>query len=409
MAPAIAIVGGGPSGLALAGLLETKGIEDYIVYERSAIDTPPRGSSLDLHPGSGQRVIKEIGAYDLLKKYGRWGGCTLHILCKQNLERVFDFGEGRDAPEVDRTNIRKILLSAIPPQKIRWKTGVTSTKRNAEGEIALQLTDGTEVSGFKLVVGADGAISKVRHLVRLVNGCPISTARHLIDYDQIHSAVPVYSGYISVPTNLSPSNPHYHVMEKAAGEANLVVLGGGKVIWTAPQGNNAYRMELIIPAAEDFPNNTGLDLTDHEASKEFFLRDEHFGTFAPEIREVIKYSEGDWRPWRLYHMPVDCFNWPSLPDVTLIGDAAHVTTPWVGDGVNCAMRDALILSSKLNELGITEEAVAAYEKEMFVWAEDLVSRSIKSGAMFLEKDNPKSLVEFMKTSFGTLVGTTDHV
>jgi len=165
MAPSIAIIGGGPAGLALAGLLETKGIKDYVVYERSAVDTPPRGSSLDLHPGSSQRVIKEIGAFDLLKKYGRWGGSTLHILVKKNLERAFEFGEGRDAPEVDRYNIKRILLSAIPPEKIHWKMDVVGSKRDADGKIVIQLGDGAEVSGFKLVVGADGSLSKIRHLV----------------------------------------------------------------------------------------------------------------------------------------------------------------------------------------------------------------------------------------------------
>lgn len=198
-------------------------------------------------------------------------------------------------------------------------------------------------------------------------------------------------------------------MQKAAGEANLVTLGDGKVIWTAPQGDGTYRMELVIPAPEDFPKSTGVDFKDNEAAKEFFLRDEYFGKFAPEIREVIKYSEGDWRPWRLYHMPVDCFDWEPSSDVTLIGDAAHVTTPWVGDGVNCAMRDALILANKLDEFGITKEGIAAYEKEMFIWAEDLVGRSIQSAELFLAKDNPTSLVEFFKTSFGTLIGTTDHL
>jgi 2-polyprenyl-6-methoxyphenol hydroxylase-like FAD-dependent oxidoreductase len=49
----IAIVGGGPSGLALAGMLERAGFS-YVVYERSAHDVPPRGGCLDLHPGSGQ-------------------------------------------------------------------------------------------------------------------------------------------------------------------------------------------------------------------------------------------------------------------------------------------------------------------------------------------------------------------
>lgn len=164
-APSIAIVGGGPSGLALAALLEAYGVKDYIVYERSDRETRPRGACLDLHPGSGQKVFKEIGAHEELKKYGRWGEETIHYICNTKLERLFEFGEGRDAPEVDRYDIRRILLGVIPDKKVRWRSGVESAERDEKGQIVLKLTDGETVSGFKLVIGADGAYSKIRHLV----------------------------------------------------------------------------------------------------------------------------------------------------------------------------------------------------------------------------------------------------
>lgn len=168
-------------------------------------------------------------------------------------------------------------------------------------------------------------------------------------------------------------------------------------------------MDLVIEVPDTFPDGFELDLNDFEANKNFLLKKEHFGHYAPEVRDAIKASEGPWRPWRLYHMPADCFNWPSQPDVTLIGDAAHATTPWVGDGVNCSMRDALILARTLSEMGITGEAVVQYEKEMFVWAEDLISRCIVSGELFLQKDNPYGLVKFLKARMTDIIGGTDDV
>jgi 2-polyprenyl-6-methoxyphenol hydroxylase-like FAD-dependent oxidoreductase len=163
--PKIAIVGGGPSGLSLAALLESKGVTDYVVYERSGPEVIPRGACLDLHPGSGQKVFKDIGAFDEMKAVGRWGKATVHYFTNHLLERLFEFGDGRDAPEVDRYDIRRILLSHIPKEKVRFSSGVKASYRDDDGKIVLELATGEKASGFLVVVGADGAFSKIRHLV----------------------------------------------------------------------------------------------------------------------------------------------------------------------------------------------------------------------------------------------------
>ena len=78
------------------------------------------------------------------------------------------FGEGRDAPKIDRVQLRKLLLDSIPRHKIQWNKAVKQVERDAKGDVVVHFADGTNVTGFRLVVGADGAWSKVRHLV----SCP---------------------------------------------------------------------------------------------------------------------------------------------------------------------------------------------------------------------------------------------
>lgn len=161
----IAIVGAGPSGLALAALLEKSGIS-YITYERSKKDAPPYGGCLDLHANSGQRAIKDAGLFDEFKKYARYGDATIHSIFNHLGEKAFQFGEGRDAPEIDRADLRKVLLTGIPEEKVCWSKALQSADRDDNGQVVLSFTDGTTASGFKLVVGADGTFSKVRPLVR---------------------------------------------------------------------------------------------------------------------------------------------------------------------------------------------------------------------------------------------------
>ncbi|KAL1870082.1 hypothetical protein Plec18167_007600 [Paecilomyces lecythidis] len=385
--PDIAIVGGGPAGLALAGILERRGI-DYIVYEKGAKDTPPRGGCLDLHPGSGQRAMKEAGVFEDFKKNSRDSDATIHLVYDHTGQKVFSFGEGRDSPEIDRWAIRKVLLGAIPEHKIVWSKALDSAERDENGRVVLKLADGTTASGYKLVVGADGAYSKLRHLVT--------------------SAKPKYSGQLYLSGKISPLNPFYATMQSIGRAGSMIVMGKGNHMFNSRQGDGHYRIDIGFKAPEDFPTSGVVDLSNHDAVKEFLLQEKYFGAYAPQLQDIIRFSEVPLRPWPLYYMPPDQLNWKTSPGVTLIGDAAHVTTPFVGDGVNCSMRDSIILANKLKEFGITEKAVSEYEKEMFPFAIDMITRSLKSGDMFFEEENPKTFVEVMQSD-KRLVGTTDYV
>lgn len=173
--PSIAIIGAGPSGLLFARLLEVNGLKDYIVYERDESATPgpwQQGGSLDLHGPSGQLALKEAGLFDEFNKvYARWDALRVHIVNPSG-ETVGRFGEGRDAPEIDRLQLRQLLLESIPSQKIQWGHGVRSIeKKETDGAekrhngCVIHFSNGRSATGFDPIVGADGGWSKVRPLV----------------------------------------------------------------------------------------------------------------------------------------------------------------------------------------------------------------------------------------------------
>lgn len=207
-----------------------------------------------------------------------------------------------------------------------------------------------------------------------------------------------------------PDNPFYPQAKEMAGVGPQAILGRNTFTWNQMQGDGKYRVDLGMerPGEFSFP---GLDLTDTDAVKKMLLSEEHFGHHGQLFKDMISALDGPFHLWPLWHMPVESLTWAPSPGVTLIGDAAHVTTPFVGDGVNCGMRDSIMLAEKLKEFGVTMEAIAAYEKEMFPFAIDVIERSQESGTYFFHFNAPtaffEGMADYYKRTGTLLLGKTD--
>ncbi|RFU78334.1 hypothetical protein TARUN_3856 [Trichoderma arundinaceum] len=377
MAPNIAIIGGGPCGLTLARLLECKGIE-YVVYERDESDVSNRrGGSLDIHPRTGQLALQEAGLFDEFKKHARYED-TVFAVANQQGERVFQHGQGRDAPEIDRIWLRQILLDSIPKENVRWSHVLQNVTPGPNGHHVLHFTNGSSVSGFKLVIGADGAWSKVR--------------------PAITPAKPQYSGSHYIESRINPNNPFYNIMASKVGAGSLMCLGSSKQIITQRQGDGSYRIYLGVSVPEDFVRGGTIDLTDTESTRRLFLSSEFFKDWAEELKDFIRYSE-EFRSWPLYYMSPETVSWVSVPGLTLVGDAAHLATP-NGEGVNCAMADALSLATKITAYGTNEldRAVRDYEEDMFIRAVEHIKSGLEMGAIMSHKDGPAALLSFFNAA-----------
>lgn len=166
MTPPIAILGAGPSGLALGQLLEVANIT-YIIFERdeSATWAIGQGGTLDLHAGSGQLALKEAGLLDQFKSLARYEQTTTIADAKGMVHARFSGSGDNDRPEIDRRDLRALLLSSVPANNVRWGQRVQHVQRDTNGSMSVHFSDRSIESGFRLVVGADGAWSKARSLV----------------------------------------------------------------------------------------------------------------------------------------------------------------------------------------------------------------------------------------------------
>lgn len=224
---------------------------------------------------------------------------------------------------------------------------------------------------------------------------------------------------------ISYKNPSYAAAVETSGPGNMMAVGHGRSLGVQQVSDKSYRLYLGMKAAEDVTRNT-LQLADTEGSREKLLNSpEFFGDFAPELKQFISDAEGPFRPWPLYRMPVSSMSWARVPGVTLIGDAAHVSTPFVGEGVNMAMFDALKLMNsikkhcgggidgQLKDCSGIETAVAEYENDMFPRAQSFISRCIASEGIFFAEDAAAEFIDVITNEakqneiFGDKLGHMD--
>ncbi|RAL08543.1 FAD-dependent oxidoreductase, partial [Aspergillus homomorphus CBS 101889] len=364
----IAIIGGGPSGLLFARLLEVNGITDYVVYERdeSAVLGPwQQGGTLDLRPSSGQLALRRAGLFDRFSnEFARWNASCFHVLYPNGTTAV-RFDQERDAPEIDRLQLRQLLLESIPAHKIRWGHAVKAVERRAD-----ESQEGDD------------------------NGLIIS-GKQLIPLLQITSAKPVYSGKMFIEGRLSQDNPSYATAKELVGPGSMFAAGQHKKIAVQQVADGSYRAYFGLTVPESFyhhreSNGSGDDspINRTEELRKLLLSDAYFARWAPQLRKFVENAEGPFRAWPLYRMEPEKLHWSGKPPgVTLLGDAAHVSTPFVGEGVNCSMYDAVVLADSIfkhcgegahldvsNGEGINRARVE-YEENMLARGRDLIERS----------------------------------
>lgn len=166
----IAIVGAGPSGCLLARLLVNNPRVQVVVFEaNSSPTTSPggQGGTFDLHQKTGIAALKSAGLYKAFLQRARSDG-EAFLLCDKHLTGYFQLpapvptSGGR--PEIDRFDLRQLLLDSLPPHTIRWGRKVLAVRPVTDGNV-LHFENAQPEGGFDLVVGADGAWSRVRRFL----------------------------------------------------------------------------------------------------------------------------------------------------------------------------------------------------------------------------------------------------
>lgn len=372
----IAIVGGGPGGLTLARLLQQSGAQ-VSVYERDqSRSARVQGSALDLHEHSGLAALEAAGLIEAFWANHRPDLDSLRLtddhgtVLHEHLRRMSGPGQ---RPEIERGPLRDLLLDSLDPGTVQWDCKLESSEFQGE-QVVLHFANG-QTAMADIAIGGDGANSRLRELVTPIR--------------------PQYVG-VSLVEGLVPEAKQAipELWNLLRGSA-LIALGGERTLGmgTKPDGS------VLFYAGLKTDDSAGRQAVEEASSPDERVRWFHANfedwsdLWEPLFREAVSMV---WRP--LLVCPEDQ-QWKPKPNVTLIGDAAHVMPPYAGEGVNMAMLDALVLSKFFLSEDTPGDAIAAYEAEMFSRMRSMTADTMTNTEMFYAPDASERVVALFR-SFG---------
>ncbi|MFJ5671603.1 FAD-dependent oxidoreductase [Bacillus safensis] len=373
----MAIIGGEPGGLTLALILQNFGIQTTI-YEREVHDKSlERGGSLDIHEETGQKALKEAGVYEEFQRNARYEGGDFQLLDKSGkiyLDEETESDQKGTRPEIDRGVLCELLLDQINAETIKYRYKLESCVSLENGMTELHF-ENEAVETVDLVIGADGAFSRVRPLLTDIN----------IEY----------AGLTMLELNILNVEVNHPDLAAFNKRGKMFALADHKGLIGQLNGDGRIKVYASLMVERNWVENCGIPFHQAKEAKDQLL--ELFSDWDDELKNYIRYAEDAIIPRRIYTLPVG-FKWNRHKGVTLIGDAAHVMSPFAGEGVNMAMFDAMELALAIvRNPNHFEKAIEEYEDMMYEYSSGKAYESEKSLKLCFSKDAAVKLAEMMNS------------
>jgi 2-polyprenyl-6-methoxyphenol hydroxylase-like FAD-dependent oxidoreductase len=370
MSTHVTIIGAGLGGLTLARVLHVHGIP-VTVYEAEPSPTArTQGGMLDIHDYNGQLALEAAGLTDEFRGLILEGREATRALAPDGtvlLDEPDDGTGGR--PEVQRGELRQALLDSLPADTVRWGHKVSGVRALGEGRHEVTFANGS-TAGASLLVGADGAWSRVRQL--------------------LSDATPEYVGMSYIETYLYDGDTRHPAVAKAVGGGALFALVPGKGIQAHRESGGTLHTYVALSKPQEW--FAAIDFTDAAAAGARIAKE--FDGWAPELTALI--TDGETPPLL---RPINTLpaghRWDRVPGVTLLGDAAHLSRP-NGEGANLAMFDGAELGKALAaHPDDVEAALTEYEQALFPRSAEAAIEAKRDFELCYDDNAPHGLISLL--------------
>jgi len=326
----VAIIGAGIGGLTAGIALRRMGYAVEIYDKASALR--PAGAGISLW-SNGVKVLNWLGLGDAMASIGghmdrmEYRSHTNELLSNIDLKPLIEQVGQRPYP-VSRTDLQKILLQAFGEENVRLQSKCIAVEENIDSVTAI-FEDGHRTTA-DLIIGADGIHSILR------------------TYVAGKAVEPRYADYVNW-NGLVATNP-----DISPADVWGIYVGEGKRASMMPVGGDRFYFFFGAP----MPKGTVVEPCDRQAELATI-----FTGWADPIQHLIK-QLNPLETNRLEISDLDPLEHIVRDRVVLLGDAAHASTPTLGQGGCQAMEDAEILCRYLitTNLGVGY-ALKRYESD----------------------------------------------